>query len=117
MQLLDQYETGIDHKLVFEKVDGGELFAHIQERITFTEHEASLVTQNLASAVSFLHSKGIVHRDLKPQNILCVTKESASPCKICDLGLGYVVARSTQGRSTRRAAPHGGVAVLLFLLC
>jgi MAP kinase interacting serine/threonine kinase len=89
LQLLDQYETEFDHKLVFEKVEGGELFAHIQERRTFTEREASEVTSDMASALSFLHGKGIVHRDLKPQNILCVRTDQASPCKICDFNLGY----------------------------
>lgn len=75
LQLIKFFETDLDFKMVFEKLDGGELLAHIQERVSFTEREASLVVRDIANALSFLHSKGIAHRDLKPQNILCVHRD------------------------------------------
>lgn len=46
--------------LVFEKVDGGQLLSRIQERIHFSEREASLIVRDLASALNFLHSKGTI---------------------------------------------------------
>eukprot|EP00039_Didymoeca_costata_P019766 m.338854 g.338854 ORF g.338854 m.338854 type:complete len:491 (+) comp18566_c0_seq1:304-1776(+) len=94
LQLLDSFETDLDHKLVFEKVDGGELLSHIQDRKVFTELEASEVTKDMASALSFLHAKGIAHRDLKPQNVLCVRKDCASPSKLCDFNLGIAAAKN-----------------------
>jgi MAP kinase interacting serine/threonine kinase len=83
------FETPSDYKMVFEKVDGGELLTHISDRKYFTEREASQVTHDVASALSFVHGKGIAHRDLKPQNVLCVNRDRASPAKLCDFNLGY----------------------------
>lgn len=39
-------------------VFAGPLLAHIQERIHFTEHEASLVIRDVANALKCLHQKG-----------------------------------------------------------
>lgn len=44
--------------LVFEKVEGGQLFNRIQERDLFTEREASQIVRDLANALKFLHNKG-----------------------------------------------------------
>ena len=52
-------------------VFSGQLLDHIQNRVKFTEKEASYVIRDLASALQFLHKKGIAHRDLKPENVLC----------------------------------------------
>ncbi|XP_059545678.1 MAP kinase-interacting serine/threonine-protein kinase 1 isoform X6 [Myotis daubentonii] len=74
--------------LVFEKLQGGSILAHIQKRKHFNEREASRVVQDVAAALDFLHTKGIAHRDLKPENILCESAEKVSPVKICDFDLG-----------------------------
>uniref|UniRef100_A0A3B5B2D1 non-specific serine/threonine protein kinase n=1 Tax=Stegastes partitus TaxID=144197 RepID=A0A3B5B2D1_9TELE len=63
----------------------GSILAHIHKRQHFSEQEASVVVQDIASALDFLHNKGMAHRDLKPENILC---ESICPVKICDFDLG-----------------------------
>lgn len=88
IQLLEFFEDQNRFYLVFEKVEGGQLLSRIQERIHFTEREASMIVRDLASALNFLHSKGIAHRDLKPENILCVHPDKLSPVKICDFDLG-----------------------------
>lgn len=74
--------------LIFEKVNGGPLLAHIQKRVHFTENEASLIVRDIANALKFLHHKGIAHRDLKPENILCYSENQVCPVKICDFDLG-----------------------------
>lgn len=88
IQLLEYYEDDERFYLVFEKVEGGQLLERIQDRVHFSEKEASEIVRDLASALSFLHSKGIAHRDLKPENILCVHPDQLSPVKLCDFDLG-----------------------------
>ncbi|KAM8890539.1 MAP kinase-interacting serine/threonine-protein kinase 2b isoform X2 [Synchiropus splendidus] len=74
--------------LVFEKLRGGSILDHIHKRQHFSEQLASVVVQDIASALDFLHNKGMAHRDLKPENILCENVEMISPVKICDFDLG-----------------------------
>lgn len=88
IQLIEFVEEQDKFFLVFEKVNGGQLLAHIQKRVHFTEKEASLIIRDIASALKFLHHKGIAHRDLKPENILCYSEDQVCPLKICDFDLG-----------------------------
>ncbi|KAF8784956.1 MAP kinase-interacting serine/threonine-protein kinase 1-like [Argiope bruennichi] len=88
IQLVQFFEESDRFLLIFEKVYGGPLLAHIQKRVHFTEHEASMVIRDVANALKFLHQKGIAHRDLKPENILCFSHDQVCPVKICDFDLG-----------------------------
>ncbi|NWT43099.1 MKNK2 kinase, partial [Chroicocephalus maculipennis] len=66
----------------------GSILTHIHRRRHFNELEASVVVQDIASALHFLHNKGIAHRDLKPENILC-----ESPDQVNQGQLGTLVRR------------------------
>uniref|UniRef100_UPI0037E796FA MAP kinase-interacting serine/threonine-protein kinase 2b isoform X2 n=1 Tax=Semicossyphus pulcher TaxID=241346 RepID=UPI0037E796FA len=77
LELVEFFEEEDKFYLVFEKLRGGSILAHIHKRRHFSEQEASVVVQDIASALDFLHNKGMAHRDLKPENILC---ESADKC-------------------------------------
>ncbi|XP_058794584.1 MAP kinase-interacting serine/threonine-protein kinase 1 [Phymastichus coffea] len=88
IQLIEFFEDDERFYLVFEKVNGGQLLNRIQERVHFSEREASQIIKEIASALTFLHKKGIAHRDLKPENILCVHPDKLTPVKICDFDLG-----------------------------
>ncbi|XP_030062887.1 MAP kinase-interacting serine/threonine-protein kinase 1 isoform X1 [Microcaecilia unicolor] len=88
LELIEFFEDDRRFYLVFEKLRGGSILAHIQRRKHFNEKEASKVVKDIASALDFLHTKGIAHRDLKPENILCEFEETMSPVKICDFDLG-----------------------------
>lgn len=88
IQLVEYFEEPDRFYLVFEKINGGQLLDHIQNRVKFTEKEASYVIRDLASALQFLHNKGIAHRDLKPENVLCVFPDQLCPVKLCDFDLG-----------------------------
>ncbi|KAF6719177.1 MAP kinase-interacting serine/threonine-protein kinase 1 [Oryzias melastigma] len=81
--------------LVFEKLRGGSILTHIQNRKHFNELEASRVVRDIAQALDFLHTKGIAHRDLKLENILCEFTDRVSPVKICDFDLGSGVKLSS----------------------
>lgn len=87
LHLHDSYEENDRFYVVFEKMDGGPLLHHIQNKKHFTEREASLVVKDIAVALKFLHDNGISHRDLKPDNILCVNKDKIVPIVICDFNL------------------------------
>ncbi|KAG7230579.1 hypothetical protein INR49_025296 [Caranx melampygus] len=88
LELVEFFEEEDKFYLVFEKLRGGSVLAHIHKRQHFSEQEASVVVQDIASALDFLHNKGMAHRDLKPENILCERADKISPVKICDFDLG-----------------------------
>uniref|UniRef100_G3NXY2 non-specific serine/threonine protein kinase n=1 Tax=Gasterosteus aculeatus aculeatus TaxID=481459 RepID=G3NXY2_GASAC len=88
LELVEFFEEEDKFYLVFEKLRGGSILAHIHKRRYFSEQEASVVVQDIASALDFLHNKGMAHRDLKPENILCKSADKISPVKICDFDLG-----------------------------
>ncbi|XP_060788486.1 MAP kinase-interacting serine/threonine-protein kinase 2b isoform X2 [Neoarius graeffei] len=71
LELVEFFEEEDKFYLVFEKLRGGSVLTHIHRRRHFSEQEASIVVQDIASALDFLHNKGMAHRDLKPENILC----------------------------------------------
>ncbi|XP_075300661.1 MAP kinase-interacting serine/threonine-protein kinase 2-like, partial [Opisthocomus hoazin] len=87
LQLIEFFEEEERFYLVLEKMRGGSILTHIQQRSRLNELEASTVVRDIASALHFLHSRGIAHRDLKPGNILCERLDQVSPVKICDFGL------------------------------
>jgi MAP kinase interacting serine/threonine kinase len=87
VQLIEYFEENDKFYLIFEKMRGGPLLNHIQQRICFTEHEACLVVRDIVDALKYLHDRGIAHRDLKPENILCTHPDRVSPVKLCDLDL------------------------------
>ncbi|XP_063056778.1 MAP kinase-interacting serine/threonine-protein kinase 2b [Engraulis encrasicolus] len=88
LELVEFFEEEEKFYLVFEKLRGGSVLNHIHKRRHFSEQEASIVVQDIASALDFLHNKGMAHRDLKPENILCEHQDRISPVKICDFDLG-----------------------------
>ncbi|KAL1022920.1 hypothetical protein UPYG_G00034220 [Umbra pygmaea] len=88
LELVEFFEEEDKFYLVFEMLRGGSVLAHIHRRRHFNEQEASVVVQDIASALDFLHNKGMAHRDLKPENILCEHADKISPVKICDFDLG-----------------------------
>jgi len=94
IQLIEFFEEEDRFFMIFEKINGGPLLAHIQKRVQFTENEASLIIKDLASALKYIHKKGIAHRDLKPENILCFSETSPCPVKICDFDLGSKVVQN-----------------------
>merc|ERR1711892_308015 len=87
IQLIEFFEEAEHFFLIFEKINGGPLLKHIEQRKYFTEAEASLIIKDLAEAIHHLHHQGIAHRDIKPDNVLCVNKNSPCPVKLCDFDL------------------------------
>jgi MAP kinase interacting serine/threonine kinase len=66
IQLIEFFEDDERFYLVFEKVNGGQLLNRIQERVLFSEREASQIISDIASALKFLHKKGKSVTSLTP---------------------------------------------------
>ena len=60
--------------LVLELLPGGELFAHIISKGTFTESEARDSCRCILQALDYMHDRRMVHRDLKPENLLLTVR-------------------------------------------
>ena len=54
-----------------EHIQGGELFEHVVESGSLSEHDAARVVRQVASALSYCHQHGVVHRDIKPETWIC----------------------------------------------
>lgn len=106
IQLIEFLEDEDRFYLVFELMRGGPLLRHIEQRVQFTEHEASRVVRDVAEALRFLHAKGIAHRDLKPENILCPSNDQVWPVKLCDLDLGSGVVLLPGNEATPPTTPE-----------
>lgn len=77
--------------MVMELCKGGELFDHLtgnkSKKKGFEEPRAAKLTEEMLSAISYLHSQGIVHRDLKLENFLFDQKGPNASLKLIDFGL------------------------------
>lgn len=56
--------------LIMEKVNSGELFERIINKLKLREDETKALFKQLLSGLFYLHQKNIIHRDIKPENIL-----------------------------------------------
>lgn len=88
VKLYDVIDSESTLCLVLELVEGGDLFDAIAAAGKFSEPEAKRMTQDLASALTYLHSLSIVHRDVKPENLFVVNLANGMrSLKLGDFGL------------------------------
>lgn len=77
--------------MVMELCTGGELFDHLtgskSKKKGFEEPRAAKLSEEMLSAITYLHSHGIVHRDLKLENFLFDKKGPDASLKLIDFGL------------------------------
>jgi len=92
--------------LVFDYVQGGELFFHLDKSQYFTEERARFYAAEVLLTLEFLHSKKIIFRDLKPENILL---DTTGHIKITDFGL----AKDFSGKAKEKANSFCGTAEYL----
>lgn len=93
VKLYDVYEDRHKLHLIMEFLPGGELFARICEKESFSEREAARTLKQILEALDHMHDKNILHLDLKPDNILFANKSDDSPIKLIDFGMARVVPR------------------------
>lgn len=81
--------------LVFERVQGTDLAAHLADKGPFDPGRAVELAIRLADALECAHQHGVIHRDLKPENILLSGDEVAPMGKIIDFGVSKIASRRT----------------------
>jgi serine/threonine protein kinase len=73
---------------ILDYCPGGSLFQYIASNGALSEPIASLIFQQIVSAVQYCHERGVAHRDLKPENILI---NRFPRIKVTDFGLcGFI---------------------------
>lgn len=63
------------YALIFAISQGGDLFDAIALVTKFSEKESKSMTNDIASALQYLHEMQIAHRDIKPENLLVFATE------------------------------------------
>lgn len=80
--------------LIFEYIDGGDVWSLIQHGRWPSEDEARKFSEGCLRGLVALHDQEIVHRDIKPQNIALRGGDWTRPV-LLDLGLGRLLDEST----------------------
>ena len=80
--------------MLFDYINGGELFHHLAITKVFTEDRAKFYFAQIFLALEFLHSNSIIYRDLKPENILLTPR---GDIKLTDFGLAKELSREQEG--------------------
>lgn len=91
IKLYEVYESDKYIHLVFEYLQGGELFERIKQKGFYKEKNAKILMRQLMQSIEFLHQNGIVHRDLKPENLILTSKDNDNNVKIADFGLASYI--------------------------
>ncbi|GIL79309.1 hypothetical protein Vretimale_16509 [Volvox reticuliferus] len=85
----------------------GDLFTRIRKKAAqkeyFTEEEVMNMFVQIASAISYIHSKRILHRDLKTQNIFIAR---GGIVKLGDFGISKVLERTDSFATTVTGTPY-----------
>ncbi|KAJ1448814.1 kinase-like domain-containing protein [Pelagophyceae sp. CCMP2097] len=87
IELIDVFDdaAGDAVHIVMPLCQGGELFDRLANG--FSEVDAAVLTQQMLSAIEYLHSQHIVHRDLKPENFMFMSTDDDSDLVLIDFGI------------------------------
>ncbi|KAK8227865.1 hypothetical protein BKA81DRAFT_384182 [Phyllosticta paracitricarpa] len=103
VKLYDVWENRSELYLIMEYVEGGELFAYIDEHTGLDEMEVVCIFRQIIAALLYCHRLHIHHRDLKPENIL--VDAHTMDIKLVDFGMA-ALQPSGSWLSTPCGSPH-----------
>ncbi|XVF63623.1 hypothetical protein PTKIN_Ptkin09bG0101500 [Pterospermum kingtungense] len=76
---------------ILQHLTGGELFARIIAKGSYSERQAASICRQIVFAVYTCHFMGVIHRNLKPENLVLLSKDENSPIKVIDFGLSLFI--------------------------
>lgn len=99
----EHFDEGKYYYLVFDLIEGGELFDQLCRYGAYSEADAARTIRQTASALAFLHGVGVVHSDLKPENLMLSSESKIdSTIKIVDFGCGRLIEQSPARDSSQQ---------------
>ena len=131
-KMIDFFENNNKYYIVFEYINGNELFDLLKFGKPISKQLLSLIVFQLIQVLKYLHNKQIFHRDLKPENIL-ITKHNI--VKLIDFDsssnnnnnnllktkcgtINYCAPEILRGKEYRGApADIWSFGVILFIMC
>lgn len=94
--------------LVMELIEGHSLRQIIREQGPLSPQAASVIINQVCSALDEAHRRNMVHRDLKPDNIIVTTTPSGPLVKVLDFGLAKMLdPETTSGNLTQTGTVMG----------
>ena len=90
------FQTPYTLYMVFDYVNGGDLFYHIKKRVNLSEKEARFYGAQIILGLQYLHKNNVMYRDLKPENILL---DSQGNIKLADFGICKVLGKAEKTMS------------------
>jgi len=113
--------------LMLEFAGKGELYKQLSKHGSFSEKRSSRYIDQMADALSYLHTKHVIHRDIKPENILLGIN---GELKIGDFGwsvhapgnrrktlcgtLDYLPPEMVEGKDHNEKVDHWALGVLTY---
>lgn len=94
--------------LVMELIEGHSLRQIIREQGPLAPQAASMLIDQVCSALDEAHRRNMVHRDLKPDNIVVTPTSSGALVKVLDFGLAKMLdPETTSGNLTQTGTVMG----------
>lgn len=134
IKLYEVYDSVLELVLIFEYIEGGDLYQLIKKSKTHPiplEVLAAIFSQ-IIRGLMFLHSRFIMHRDIKPENILLTDTIEFKEVKIADFSLaeefqnkninvkcgtpGYMAPEIFQNRGYDERVDIYSLGVILFMM-
>ncbi len=99
----DTGKQGEDYYIAMELLSGETLKDNLVEKGHLSVSEALKISEQLARALVYAHSKNLIHRDVKPGNIMLTDEDIV---KLMDFGLAKIIYDTAQNTTKIIGTPY-----------